>query len=103
MRILTGKFRGRVIRPPEGKHFRPTSGKSREGCFSHVGEKVMDAAFLDLFAGSGTTVVAAERTGRVGLAMELDPRYCDVVRRRWAERVHSAACDWEALTPELSD
>ena len=37
---------------------------------------------LDPFAGSGTTLLAAERTGRVGNAIELDPRYCDVILRR---------------------
>jgi DNA modification methylase len=39
---------------------------------------------LDAFAGSGTTLVAAERTGRRGYAIELDPRYCDVIVRRLA-------------------
>jgi site-specific DNA-methyltransferase (adenine-specific) len=38
---------------------------------------------LDPFAGSGTTLVAAERTGRTALLLELDPRYCDVIVRRW--------------------
>jgi len=38
---------------------------------------------LDPFAGSGTTVIAAERTGRVARVMELDPHYCDVIVRRW--------------------
>lgn len=37
------------------------------------------------FAGSGTTVIACERTGRTCLAMELDPGYCDVVVRRWED------------------
>ena len=37
------------------------------------------------FAGSGTTVIACERTGRACIAMELDPGYCDVVVRRWEE------------------
>jgi len=60
-------------------------------------------AVLDLFAGSGTTVIAAERAGRIGLAMELDPRYADVIRKRWAEFVHGDGCDWEALTPEVAD
>ncbi|MCL2000832.1 MAG: hypothetical protein FWG74_05315, partial [Planctomycetes bacterium] len=31
--------------------------------------------------------------------MELDPKYCDVIRKRWAEYVHGAGCDWEGLTP----
>jgi DNA modification methylase len=39
---------------------------------------------LDAFAGSGTTLVAAARTGRRGYGIELDPKYCDVVLRRFA-------------------
>jgi DNA modification methylase len=35
------------------------------------------------FAGSGTTIIAAENTGRVCLALEIDPRYCDVIVERW--------------------
>jgi DNA modification methylase len=38
---------------------------------------------LDPFAGSGTTVVAAEKTGRHARAIEYDPGYCDVIVRRW--------------------
>jgi len=38
---------------------------------------------LDAFAGSGTTIMAAEKTGRVGCALELDPRYVDVAIKRW--------------------
>jgi len=39
--------------------------------------------FYEPFGGSGTAVVAAELTGRVCFAMELDPRYCDVIRDRY--------------------
>ena len=50
---------------------------------------------LDAFAGSGTTLIAAEKTGRRGYGIELDPRYCDVIVRRMAgafkvEAVHAA-------------
>ena len=38
---------------------------------------------LDLFGGSGTTLIACEQNGRVGYCMELDPRYCDVIVKRW--------------------
>jgi DNA modification methylase len=38
---------------------------------------------LDLFGGSGTTLIACEKTGRQARLMELDPRYCDVIVKRW--------------------
>ena len=41
------------------------------------------AIVLDPFAGSGTTILAAERTGRRGAAIELDPLYVDTAVRRW--------------------
>ncbi|WP_084690886.1 DNA methyltransferase [Sphingomonas sp. SRS2] len=40
---------------------------------------------LDAFSGSGTTILAAEQTGRWARAVELDPRYVDVAIRRWQE------------------
>jgi DNA modification methylase len=44
------------------------------------------ALVLDPFLGSGTAVIAAERTGRVCYGMELDPLYVDGVVRRWQRR-----------------
>lgn len=38
---------------------------------------------LDMFGGSGTTIIAAEQLGRKGRLMELDPHYCDVIIMRW--------------------
>lgn len=38
---------------------------------------------LDLFGGSGTTIIACEQTGRSGFCMELDPKYCDVIIKRF--------------------
>jgi DNA modification methylase len=38
---------------------------------------------LDLFGGSGTTLIAAHRAGRRARLIELDPKYVDVVVRRW--------------------
>ena len=40
---------------------------------------------LDPFGGSGTTLIAAEKNGRTALLMELDPKYCDVIVRRWQD------------------
>ena len=38
---------------------------------------------LDLFGGSGSTLIAAEQTNRTCYMMELDPKYCDVIIKRW--------------------
>ena len=40
---------------------------------------------LDLFGGSGSTLIACEKTGRIGYLMELDPKYTDVIVKRWQE------------------
>ena len=40
---------------------------------------------LDLFGGSGSTLIGAEQTGRNCFVMELDPKYCDVIVKRWEE------------------
>ena len=40
---------------------------------------------LDSFGGSGTTMIAAEKHGRHAYIMELDPKYCDVIVKRWEE------------------
>lgn len=45
---------------------------------SRAGENV-----IDLFGGSGSTLIAAEQTGRQAFLMELDPPYCDVIVERW--------------------
>ncbi|TVQ62826.1 MAG: chromosome partitioning protein ParB [Phycisphaerales bacterium] len=64
---------------------------------SRPGERV-----LDLFGGSGSTLIACEMTGRTALLMELDPPYCDVIVQRWeqftglkAERVPASAATAE--------
>jgi DNA modification methylase len=53
-----------------------------------VADAIKDASrrsdlVLDPFAGSGTTIIAAEKTGRRGYAVEIDPKYVDVIIRRW--------------------
>ncbi len=42
-------------------------------------------SILDLFGGSGTTIIACEQNGRNAFVMELDPRYVDVIIARWEE------------------
>ena len=45
------------------------------------------------FGGSGTTLLACAQTGRVARVIELDPRYCDVIRRRWTRYAKEAGID----------
>lgn len=57
-----------------------------------VADAIMDCSkragvVLDPFGGSGTTIIAAERVGRRGYVLELDPLYVDVALRRW-EKLH---------------
>jgi len=74
---------------------------------SRTGENV-----LDLFGGSGSTLIAAEQTGRRAFLMELDPLYCDIIVQRWekftgrkAERVSANGKNSQAEeeAPEVTE
>ncbi|GAC1311122.1 MAG: 16S rRNA (guanine(966)-N(2))-methyltransferase RsmD [Vulcanimicrobiaceae bacterium] len=53
MRLTGGSLRSRVIRSPLGAAVRPTPGRVKEALFSIVGDAIVDARVLDLFAGTG--------------------------------------------------
>jgi DNA modification methylase len=59
---------------------------------------------LDLFGGSGSTLIAAEKTGRRGYLCEIDPIYCDRIIARWEARARDEAehlvCGWDG-TPSI--
>jgi len=46
---------------------------------------------LDPFAGAGTTVIAAEKTGRRAAVIEIDPNYVDTIIRRWQDFTNQTA------------
>ena len=46
---------------------------------------------LDLFGGSGSTMIAAERAGRRARLVELDPKYVDVIVQRWQNQTGQSA------------
>lgn len=56
----------------------------------HNSSKTRDTV-LDPFAGSGSTLIACEKTGRQSRAIELDPKYCDVICRRYRDFAGKAA------------
>ena len=51
-----------------------------------------DDIVLDPFGGSGSTLIAAEKTGRIARLCELDPHYCDVIRKRWTKWAKENDC-----------
>ena len=60
------------------------------GAGSDHGESV-----LDLFCGSGSTLIAAEKTNRKCYGMEMDPKYCDVIVKRWEDFTGKKAQLWK--------
>lgn len=54
---------------------------------------------LDTFGGSGSTLIACEKTGRQARLMELDPKYCDVIVKRWQDFTGKIAINAETGEP----
>jgi 16S rRNA (guanine966-N2)-methyltransferase len=63
MRVITGKYRGRVLHGPKHQGLRPTADRVKEALFNILGERIADAAFLDLFAGTGGIGIEALSRG----------------------------------------
>lgn len=112
--INTGNFRGTV------SNFVETENASRENenadthnatmpialaghfinNFTQKGDSVYDA-----FLGTGTTLLACEQTDRTCYGMELDPKYVDVIRKRYAKFIqpdNQLPENWEELTPAIN-
>lgn len=62
MRVLTGKLKGRLLKSPK-PGLRPTQDKTRKAIFDILGEAIVEAEFLDLFAGSGAVGIEALSCG----------------------------------------
>lgn len=61
---------------------------------------------VDTFLGSGSTLIACEQTDRICYGMELDPKYVDVIRKRYAKFTapdNELPNNWEELTPKVSE
>lgn len=67
-------------------------GHTRLKAAEKLGLEKVPVVVLDLFGGSGTTLIACEQLGRKCRMMELDPHYCQVIIERW-----------EALTGEKAE
>lgn len=58
-----------------------------------------NSVVLDLFGGSGSTLIACEKTNRQARMMELDPKYCDVIVKRWQDFTGKIAIHAETGEP----
>jgi len=63
MRVITGDFKGRLLKAPKGRDIRPTADKVKEALFSMIGGYIEDAVVVDLFAGSGALGLEALSRG----------------------------------------
>lgn len=79
-------------------HFAKTTGAERKSASGHATPKPIALCeraiksssreretVLDFFGGSGSTLIAAEKNNRKALLIELEPKWCDVIRRRWTK------------------
>ncbi|MHB8170018.1 MAG: 16S rRNA (guanine(966)-N(2))-methyltransferase RsmD [Thermincolia bacterium] len=81
MRVITGRAKGRKLKAPKGMNTRPTSDRVKEALFNVLGEKVDNARFLDLFAGSGNVGIEALSRGAVEVVfVEQHPQALKVIR-----------------------
>ena len=63
MRIISGEYRGRVLKSPPSLQIRPTSDRLRETLFNVIAPRIEGARFLDLCAGSGAVGIEALSRG----------------------------------------
>jgi DNA modification methylase len=95
-------------------HFERTSQKERELTGEHATPKPIalcaraiksssreNEIVLDVFGGSGSTLIACEQLNRTCYMMELDPKYVDVIRRRYAKFIGKEE-EWQTITPKIS-
>jgi len=82
MRVIAGKAKGRALEAPKGMNTRPITAMMKEALFSMWQFQMRDAAFLDLFAGSGSMgIEAISRGAEKAVFVELDRNAIEVIKR----------------------
>lgn len=86
----SGEKRGHPTQKPIKLPARAINNSSRE-----------NEIVLDVFGGSGSTLIACEQTSRICYGMELDPHYVDVIRKRYNKFVTNSEKGWIENTPKI--
>ena len=82
MRIVGGKYRGRVLTEFAGKDIRPTSDQARESLFNILQFKIYGKTFLDLFCGTGAVGIEALSRGAEKVTFnDMDKRSIEVLKK----------------------
>jgi 16S rRNA (guanine966-N2)-methyltransferase len=85
MRITGGNAARRILRVPKGMAVRPTPDLVKQAVFNSLGERVVDARVLELFAGSGAlSLECLSRGAASAVCVELSPRHAEFIRRNAA-------------------
>lgn len=111
--IATGDFKGTV------SNFLETNSASGENENAEIHSATYPISFVshfiknftkksdsvyDAFIGTGTTLIACEQTDRTCYGIEIDPKYVDVIRKRYAKFINNGELpdNWEELTPAIN-
>lgn len=82
MRITGGQAGGRILKVPKGMAVRPTIDRVKQAVFNSLGERVVGARVLELFAGSGAlSLECLSRGAKSAVCVELSSKHADFIRR----------------------
>lgn len=98
MRVITGSARGHPLKVPKSASTRPTPAQAKEAMFSSLGDRVIGARVLDLFAGSGAFgIEALSRGAKSAVFVELDGLACATLR----DNLHSTHLEENAVMMDM--
>lgn len=99
-KIIRHTFMGMVQEGEREKRVHPTQKPVK--VISDIVEMFTEKGdiVLDLFGGSGSTLIACEQLDRTCYMMELDPKYCDVIRKRYAKFINKEE-QWKEVTAKI--
>ena len=84
VRIIGGRAGGLILKVPKGLAVRPTPDLVKQAVFNSLGDRVVDAEVLELFAGTGAlSLECVSRGARLAVCVERSARHAAVLRENW--------------------
>lgn len=109
MRVITGIARGRRLKALKGMETRPTLDRTKESLFNIIGPRVIEAKFLDLYAGTGAIgIEAISRGAHEVVFVEINPRAVKIINENLdltglSEKAQVICQDSEKAISQLSN